>query len=91
MAYRKAISTSIYDITRGIGFGDNGSLHWLMVLPGLSLMVTLGTVVDGNTALADIVARGSYFLSNDEARGRFINNPYCLEECVVIPLLLTLA
>jgi hypothetical protein len=85
MAYRKAVSTSIYDITKGIGFGDNGSLYWLMVLPDLSLMIALGTVVGGKTAFADIVARGSYFLSNGEARGKFVNNPYHLEEYVVAP------
>lgn len=85
MAYRKAVSTSIYDITKGIGFGNNGRLHWLMVFPGLSLMIALDTVVDGKTAFADIVARGSYFLSNGEARGKFVNNPYHLEECVVAP------
>ena len=51
-------------------------------MPGLLLIAALGTVTDGKTAFADIVAHGSYFLSNSEARGRFITNPYQLEEYV---------
>jgi hypothetical protein len=49
----------------------------------LLLIVTVGTVIDGKTAFADIVARGSYFLSNSEARGKFVNDPYQLEEYAV--------
>jgi hypothetical protein len=54
-----------------------------MYLLGLLLTVALGTVIDGKTAFADIVARGSYFLSNNEARGKFVNDPYQLEEYAV--------
>ncbi|KAI9770035.1 MAG: hypothetical protein M1839_003299 [Geoglossum umbratile] len=62
MEYRNVISTSIFDITRGAGFGENG------------------TIADGNTVFADIVARGSFFLSNSEARDKFVNRPFGLEE-----------
>jgi hypothetical protein len=42
--------------------------------------VALGTIADGNTVFADIVARGSFFLSNSEARDKFVNHPFGLEE-----------
>lgn len=46
---------------------------------------TLGTIANGKTAFADIVARGLYFLSNNKAREMFISNPHQLEEYIIAP------